>query len=68
MVRKGKQATIKRHSRVRAPVPDVVGRREGGEREKERQRGRRNKEKGVAIARGDREKGQNKGRETELET
>lgn len=38
MVRKGKQATIKKHSRVRAPVPDVVGRREGGERERKRDR------------------------------
>lgn len=33
IVRKGRQATIKKHLRVRVPV--AAGRREGGEREKE---------------------------------
>lgn len=43
-------------------MPDA--RREGGERKREK----RNKEKGVAVAGGDREKGRNKGRGTEMET
>lgn len=37
MVRKGKQATIKKYSRVRAPMPEAAGRREGGERERKRE-------------------------------
>jgi len=41
MVRKGKQATIKKYLRVRAPVPDAAGRREGEERESERKRERK---------------------------
>lgn len=44
MVRKGKQATIKKHSRVRAPLqPDVAGRREGGERKEEKETEREKK-------------------------
>lgn len=66
MVRKSKQTTTKKHSRIRAsPVPDAAGRREGGETERKREK--RNKEKGVAVAGGDREKGRNKGRETVME-